>query len=138
MHNKLITLLAMVLLLSQSCGQKPMAVRQASCEGVVCDKRWVSIVVTVRNAEGQPVQLDEAYTLVSKTRERLPQDQQRNNQGHYMLLNDSYRKQLENKVEEFTFVGMKDGAMVVEENYQIGADCCHVKKVSGKDVVVMK
>jgi hypothetical protein len=98
---------------------------------------WVSIGVTVKNAAGQPVQLDDAYTMVSKTGQRIPLER-RANEGQYTVLDDSYRKELENRQDEFKFVGMKNGAKVVEETYQISADCCHVKKVSGKDVVVVQ
>jgi hypothetical protein len=131
-------LLAVVLVFSKSSyGQKPAAAKDP-CEGVECDLSWTSIMVTVKNAFGQPVQLDEAYTTLSKTGQRLPQEQQKNSPGQYILLDDAYRKQLENEVMEFTFIGMKKGAKVVEETYQVSADCCHVKKVRGKDVVVMK
>ena len=124
-----------------ACGTTAPATQQAaaqqSCEGVICTRMFAMVGVEVRDAAGKPVQLDDAYTLVSKSGQRIPMEQQ-GTDGHYTVLNDSYQKQLQNRTDQFRFVGMKNGAKVVDEPYTISADCCHVKKVEGKEVVVLQ
>ncbi|WP_215231770.1 hypothetical protein [Dyadobacter linearis] len=50
----------------------------------------------------------------------------------YWVLDDSYQKLLANRQEVFKFVGKRGSAIVVQEEYTIGADACHIFKVSGK------
>jgi hypothetical protein len=51
------------------------------------------------------------------------------------VLDDSYRRKLTNKQDVFRFIGKRGDDIVVEEDYLIGADECHVYKVSGKDEI---
>src|ERR1043165_5108787 len=85
---------------------------EVSCEGVICTRQFAMVGVEVRDAAGNPVQLEDAYTLVSKSGQRIPMEQQGGN-GQYIVLNDSYQKQLQNKTEHLPFVGMKNGAKML-------------------------
>ena len=52
-------------------------------------------------------------------------------QNSYTVLDDNYQQILENKQEGFKFIGIKSGNKVVDENFIISADKCHISKVSG-------
>lgn len=53
----------------------------------------------------------------------------------YLVLDDSYQRQLVNKQESFRFIGKKGQTIVIREEYIIAADQCHINKVSGKSEI---
>ena len=55
----------------------------------------------------------------------------------YPVLDDSYRSMIFNREERFTFIGLLNKAIVVNEPFVIGADECHIYKVSGKEEVII-
>ncbi|KAA0992607.1 hypothetical protein [Dyadobacter aurulentus] len=55
--------------------------------------------------------------------------------GWYWILDDSYKELLKNRKEVFRFIGKRGNATVVDEEYLIEADHCHINKVSGKDEI---
>lgn len=55
----------------------------------------------------------------------------------YPILDDSYQPVLEGTVEDFTFVGVQDGNLVIQQNYEIGADQCHIFRQSGPQSITL-
>jgi hypothetical protein len=102
----------------------------------MCTAIFAMVSAHVVNTSGQPVTLDEAYTISTKTGEKIKLEQQMGN-GMYNVMDDSYQKQLANRSDDFRFIGIKNGVKVVDEPYRISADCCHISKVSGKDTVMV-
>lgn len=45
---------------------------------------------------------------------------------HFTILTDSYHEQIKNSIEEFTFYGLINDSIVIEEIYRIRANECHV------------
>lgn len=111
----------------------------ASCErgkcpkNVVCTEVFSMVTVRVTDQQGVPVKLDEAYTTRSGKNETIRPEQHM--EGAYIVLDDSYLKNLQNDKDDFRFVGIKDGKKVIDEVFVIGADCCHVQKISGKEEI---
>ena len=137
MKKLLLSLMVCILtpvLMASSCKKTTSA--DNPCEGVICTMMFAMITSQVVNSSGTPIQLDEAYTIRVKNNERLDLEQQMAD-GRYNVIDDSYQKQLANTNEDFTFFGVKDGKIVVQEPFTVGADCCHVKKQKGKDVIVV-
>ncbi|MBI5541912.1 MAG: hypothetical protein HY951_17785 [Bacteroidia bacterium] len=56
-------------------------------------------------------------------------------QNLYTVLDDNYLQIIKNKQENFKFIGVKSGNIVVDENFVISADECHISKVSGVNSV---
>lgn len=127
----LAALLIFPVLMASSCSRKN------NCDNVICTEVLASVMVQVTDASGNPLGLDEAYTIRTKTGEKITLGQNMSD-GRYNVLDDTYQPRIANNTETFQFVGVKNGNKVVEENYSIGADCCHVKKISGKDKIVVK
>jgi hypothetical protein len=86
----------------------------------------------------KPVVFDDAYTINVSSGETIHLEANGAGVGHYTVLDDSYRKKLQNRTDRFQFVGIKNNQRIVEELYSISADCCHVSKVSGRTEVVLK
>ena len=55
----------------------------------------------------------------------------------YPVLDDSYQVILQGKEEQFQFVAEINGNEVVREDYFIGADQCHIYKVSGPQQIAL-
>ncbi|MES2703393.1 MAG: hypothetical protein V4649_12180 [Bacteroidota bacterium] len=119
------------LLFSASCRRKSVDV--PDCRNVMCTTVFSSVMVNVVDAAGEPVVLDEVYTIRTSTGERIAANHM--GDGIYAVVDDSYQSQIENLSEGFRFTGRKNGRIVVDEPYYIKADCCHVSKVNGKAVV---
>ncbi len=106
-----------------------------ACVDVACTMMFAMVTVQVQEQDGSPVVLDEVYTVRKSSNETIKPQQQSAEGGHYVVLDDSYVGSLKQSVDSFTFVGMKNGQRVVEEPYVLGADCCHVRRESGKEVI---
>jgi hypothetical protein len=78
--------------------------------------------------------LDDFYTIRNSTADTLIFEGAPF-QNSYTVLDDNYQQILENKQENFKFIGIKSGIKVIEENFVISADQCHISKVSGKNSV---
>lgn len=102
-----------------------------NCDSAICTANFKMITVTVTDKNDEKIILDESYTVRLKNNDTI-----RNlgtlNAGTYVVLSDSYTEQLRNIKEDFQFIGIKDNATIVNEQYNIGADCCHIYLESGR------
>jgi hypothetical protein len=98
---------------------------------------FAMISVQVTDAAGAPVKLDEVYTVRTGNGAKITVEQNMG-EGRYTVLDDSYQKELTNITDDFRFVGIINGIKVVDEPYTLGADCCHVRKENGKEIVIVK
>ena len=130
----IIPLFALVLtvpvLLATDCNQPKKCPPDTMCTEV-----FVMVSVKVLDGNDQPVKLDEVYTVRESNNEKLLFEQ--NMDQYYVVLDDSYQKKLQQQSDKFRFVGMKNGQKLVDEIFVISADCCHVKKESGKEQVIL-
>ena len=98
---------------------------------VVCTALFARVSIEVNGSS-----LNDFYTLRMNTSDTL-----RFPDGHfqntYTVLDDNYQKVLENKSENFKFIGIISGIKVVDENFVISADKCHISKISGKNFVTI-
>lgn len=53
----------------------------------------------------------------------------------YPVLDDGFQNVIANSQEAFRFIGVISDSIVVDEDFIISADDCHISKVSGKDSV---
>lgn len=112
--------------------------KKAACPpDIMCTMIFKSVSVKVTDAAGKAVKLDEAYTIHTKTKEVIRMEQH-SDAGYYVVLDDSYRKKIQNTTADFRFIGKKSGVQVIDALYTIGADCCHISRQSGPDTVVVR
>lgn len=124
----LLLLLCYTITTSSSCGKNS---DKPDCEHVACTMIFAAVTVKVTDSAAQDAQLDDAYTKHGKTGEIIRHESNYPG-GSYVVLDDGYLKRLVNDTATFYFIGIKNGREVINEPYVIGADCCHVRKVSGK------
>jgi len=121
--KKLITPLITIILI-QSChlwGEAPDAPR-------ICTEEFRTITVTITGGT-----LDDFYTIRKSTEETIRYSKEDGlTENYYPILDDSYQSKFANSQETFQFIGILNETIVVDEEYVIAADFCHINLVSGK------
>lgn len=103
----------------------------------ICTEIFKAVTVHVKDANGDPVKLDEYHTIRLKNDEIISGPGSIPDNGMYVVVDDNFISSLMDKTEGFRFIGKKNGVEVVNETYQVTGDCCHVNKDTGKDEVVI-
>jgi len=97
-------------------------------EEVICTMEWRYISIDVKGGV-----LDNFYTIRKYTGDtiRYEKDNILGNNS-YIILSDNYQNKIKNREEIFIFKGYITDSLVVNEQYIIKADECHINYVSGK------
>ena len=95
----------------------------------VCTEEFRTVGVNISGGE-----LTEFFTLHNENQDTLRHTDtfQNGNSTFYPVLTDAFQEELEGREESFTFKGLIDDQIVVDEVYVIKADQCHIELVSGK------
>jgi hypothetical protein len=114
---------------------------------VICTEEFASVTVRIIGADSTAVGLDSFQTtyldgtpLTSATGQPVYNLLPTMGPGpelHATLVNDLWVAGHQNYFVPVKARGWKAGSLVFEQEYVIGADCCHVSKVDGPDVIVV-
>lgn len=105
----------------------------SACElvqSVGCTEEFVSVAVTVAGVE-----LDQTYTVEMSTGDTVAQATGPFLDSIYVVLDDGYQPDLEGRTDSFRLIGLANGRVELVEDFVIGADECHIFKVSGPEQV---
>lgn len=97
-------------------------------EEVICTMEYRYISIDVKGGI-----LDDFYTIRKYTGDTIRNEKDNiigNNS--YIILSDNYQNKIKNKEEIFIFKGYITDSLVVNEQFIIKADECHIDYVSGK------
>jgi len=109
----------------------------SDCANKACTEIFKTIVVTIKDSENNPVALDSfKVTNIENgndlTRElNNPEIEAMRENGVYPLFGDEYARDFSNKEVEINFKGYIDNQEIINSDYKVGADCCHVILISG-------
>ncbi len=107
-------------------------------EGAVpCTMIFVEIKFTVVDASGSIQDGFELTITNQRTREIYNVTQSIGGPGWYTALNDSFRKQVIGEGEPIRVHGVDGRGRTFDADFVIGADRCHIHKVSGPERVVV-
>lgn len=114
---------------------------QQDCSEAICTHNFVTITVSVKDEAGDAVVLDSFEVIDTATGENLAKDisaeEYHNDQGIYPLISDAHRIQYQNKTTTLTFKGYINDELVVNQEFEVGADCCHVSLITGNREIVL-
>ena len=97
-------------------------------EEVICTMEWRYISIDVKGGV-----LDNFYTIRKYTGDTIRYEKDNIiGSNSYIILSDNYQNKIKNKEEIFIFKGYITDSLVVNEQYVIKADECHINYVSGK------
>lgn len=130
----LLTLLIMVLGCTDTDDKDPDS---TDCTQVFCTEEFRSITVSVTDSNNEPVALDEFEVLISENGEDITVTYSDSDlasfqsSGVYPLINDSYLDAYQNKELVLNFKGSLNNVLIVDREYTVAFDCCHVSLVEG-------
>lgn len=139
-----LSLLLLPLLMSVaflSCGK-----RDGCDAGTICTEDFRAVSVRLVNAGGTAPTLDSVQTIDERGAPLRSNTKQRvygltgTASGGSMYANvvdDGWVEGNRNSEIQVTLRGFRAGTVVFEEAYTIGADCCHVYKTSGSDLITV-
>ena len=114
-----------------------------NCVDVFCTEEYRTITISVKDNEGVAVALDYFKVIVVSNGNDITLEASNNEydwlakNGTYPLFSDKYVAQYPNKKLEINFKGFVDDKLVVDSDYTVGADCCHVMLVEGETNIVI-
>lgn len=110
-----------------------------SCEGVGCQKDWVYIHLDIRTQAGLPAYITK--TMLVRKEDGAILYERNVAEGYagfeYTLIEDSFQKTFRNKQVEVSFLGYRNDVLLVNKDFVVTADCCHVSMVEGSLQVVI-
>lgn len=107
------------------------------CANQACTMDFRTITLTVKDPENNPVALDSIKVTnlengVDLTRElNNVEFEAMREVGVYPLFGDEYVRDFSNKEVEINFKGYIDHQEIINSDFKVGADCCHVLLISG-------
>jgi len=120
--KNLFILLSVLALFASSCDTKKN-------DSVMCTEIFVMVGVEI---EGKT--LDSFYTIDVNRGQKIYHTEYQND-NWYPVATDMLLSRLKSSQDEFLFVGYISGEEVIREKYIIGADQCHIFKVSGPEKI---
>jgi len=130
----LLCALCYIILTSGACAKKQ---ERTDCPpNTPCTMMFASVSVNITDEKGEPVTFSEIYTLRKSTGEILTYMHPAIEHS-YIVVDDSYQKNLVNQTDTFQLIGKKDGEIIMNEPFVINADCCHINKLSGKSEIIL-
>ncbi|MEP2238231.1 MAG: hypothetical protein ABJI22_07710 [Maribacter sp.] len=127
-----------------ACNDKDDSIEQQDCSTAICTLNFVTITVSVKDALGEPIALNSYEIIDTETGKNLAADfngdeyQYYREQGLYPILSDANRVQYQNSTATLTFKGSIDNEEVINEAYEVAADCCHVSLIKGETAIVLE
>lgn len=108
------------------------------CTNKACTEVFKTIAVTILDSDQNQVALDSFKVINLEngndlTRIVHPAEfEAMMENGTYPLFGDEFVQEFRNKKVEINFKGFRDNLEIVNSNYTVGADCCHVILISGE------
>ncbi len=107
-------------------------------EDLACTEVFVSVNVQVKNTKNENINLFKTITEIEGVDTILVKTNFTSLFDNYVIIDDLSKKDLKKAGSKVTFKGFDEGnQLIVNEEYLIGHDCCHVVKVSGKDIIII-
>ena len=116
---------------------------KSDCPDTICTQNFVTITVFINDTNANPISLDRFEVLiiesgvditriVSETAFEIMQQT-----GAYPVFGDEYQPSFANTEVQINFKGIINDQVIVNEDYTVGADCCHVYRISGNTNIVV-
>jgi len=107
------------------------------CTNQACTEEFRTITVTIKDPENNPVVLDSFKVTNLENGDDLTRElnntefEAMREKGSYPLFGDEYARDFSNMEVEINFKGYIDDQEIINSDYKVGADCCHVILISG-------
>jgi len=112
-----------------------------NCLDVICTREYRTITINIKDKDGVAVALDYFKVIVLSNGVDITLEPSSSeydymaNNGTYPLFSDKYVAKYSNRELEINFKGYVDDELLVDSDYVVGADCCHVLLIEGEKEV---
>ncbi|KYG74077.1 hypothetical protein [Roseivirga spongicola] len=126
-------LFLLTLLAFSSCGEDEISMLSAPCnQDLVCTEelRYLSYKAML---DGKPVVLDNYY-VKNLDNGNLYQESSLNDhldEGQYVVVSDVRLSEIKKTGTILRFFGIKNNEIVLQQDFTVGHDCCHIIPLSG-------
>ena len=104
---------------------------------LACTEIFVTLTVKIQNRNNESVFLTRTTTSIEGNSKIISKSDW-DKISAYNVLDDLSIKDLKKSGSIVTFKGFDaNNQMIVNEQFIIGHDCCHIVKISGKDVIIV-
>ena len=139
MKNYFLLLFSFILFASCNNDNDPNENLENDCTTTACTYEFRSILVNIKDSDGNIVKLDKSEVIDSDSKETIL-DETYNDQTStefYLLYSDSFQSEIINEEREIIFKGYIDNNEVISSNYVVSSDCCHIFLVEGNlDLII--
>lgn len=131
-----------IVLLAPNCNNSSVE-DKSDCSNIICTQEYRTITVDVKDTKGNAVALDRFTVVVLPNETDITPDLSDSEMGLmrkngiYPLFSDKYSNAYRNKQLEINFSGYIGDKQVLDANYKVGADCCHVLLIDGETNLVV-
>jgi hypothetical protein len=115
---------------------------KSDCADTFCTENFLTITVSIKDTNAIPIALDRFEVLVIESGvdiTRIVNDSEieiMKQNGTYPLFGDEYQQSYANTQVQINFKGIINNQIIVNEDFTVGADCCHVNLISGNTNIV--
>lgn len=133
--KKLVYLLFVSCLFAISCGEtdeQPGNTFDECPANLGCTEIFVSLIFSPKNNNNQAISLDSFYTQNldnGNTYNVQHNDAQQTNS--YTVITDGQLSEINKEGTKIRFTGLQGDQVVIQQDFVVGHDCCHVTAVNG-------
>ena len=115
---------------------------KSDCADAFCTENFLTLTVFIKDTNDNPVSLDRFEVLIIDSGidiTRIVNESEfeiMKENGTYPLFGDEYQQSYANTEIQINFKGIINNQVIVNENFTVGADCCHVNLISGNINIV--
>lgn len=108
------------------------------CTGF-CTEEFKSIRFTIKDADGSQIMLDSFTVILTESNRDITEDLHFDPTftNSYPIIDDSFFAEAKSNNLKVQFIGIVNDMIVIQENYVIGTDCCHIELISGETEITI-
>jgi hypothetical protein len=113
------------------------------CNDVFCTQDFRTIVVSIQDSDSDPIALDSFEVVIIGTGIDITRNVNESEfeimkqHGTYPLFGDEYQQSYANREVELNFKGIINNQIIVNKDFTVGANCCHINLVSGNTSIII-
>jgi hypothetical protein len=134
---KLFSTVLLIALIFTACEQTDN-VSECDIDGAVCTTEFITVTMSLKTSSGTPITLDSVVVTKNENGDGIYSKQTGEiSNGIFPVITDSEMGKIVKEGSLVNFKGYSSGIEVVNEEYKVGHDCCHVKFIQGTQNVIL-
>lgn len=132
--KKLVYLILSISFIIASCASEdePLTTDNDCPPNLSCTEIFVSLTFSPKDGNNQPIILDSFYSQnLDNGNTYSIQNTNVSTQNSYVVITDAFIEEIQKKGTQIRFIGLIGNQIMVQQDFLIGHDCCHVEGLDG-------